>query len=160
TLPPPPGEFTQPRRHRWRYWLGVPVILLLLALVGVYGLFFYWSGRDVRAAMAEAERDLPEGWQLEDIEAHRAQVPDGENAALVEMKLRQIRPRDGLLVRPPPPAGQEGLPEADPRIWFDAFNELSPEVQLDEGTLGGLRASLSKAEPARALARKLAGMTR
>src|SRR5262249_53625624 len=78
TLPHPLGEFPQPRR-RWRLWLGVPLLLLLLLLGGSYGLFIYWSWRGVRGATAEAERDMPEGWQLEDIEAHRAQVPDGEN---------------------------------------------------------------------------------
>ena len=33
--------------------------------------------------MAAAYRDTPEGWKLKDIEAHREQIPDEQNAALV-----------------------------------------------------------------------------
>jgi hypothetical protein len=101
---------------------------------------------------------MPEGWLLESIEAHRAQVPDEENAALLATAIRQFTTPDWPLMRTPPPPGQEGLPETDPRVWVDRFNELSPEVQLDEATLRGLQASLAKVEPARALARKLIGM--
>lgn len=157
TLPHPLAGSAQPRR-RWRLWLGVLLLLLLLIPAVGYGLFLYWSARDVRTATAEAERDLPEGWQLEDIEAHRAQVPDGENSALIVMAIRRLATQDWPMSRTPPEL--EGLPEFDPRVWFDPFNELSPEVQLDDGMLRGLQASLAKVQPARAEARKLVGMSR
>ncbi len=51
---------SQPRRRRWRLWVGIPLILLVLWLAVVYGFFAYWTDRELREAMAEADRDNPE----------------------------------------------------------------------------------------------------
>jgi hypothetical protein len=159
TLPPPPGEFPQSRR-RWRLWLGVPVLLFLLALGAIYGFFLYRVGRDVREAMAEADRDLPGGWQLEALDAHRAEVPDEENAALVTMKVASLLPANWPNSPRPLPREQEDGEENDFRSWTEKFGEIPPEAQLDAKMLRALRESLKQAEAARAEARKLIGMTR
>ena len=44
----------------------------------------YQSNRNLREAMTAAAQDDPH-WQLNDIEAHRAKVPDAENSAMVIM---------------------------------------------------------------------------
>jgi hypothetical protein len=150
------------RFRRWRLWLGVPLLLFVVWLVIVCGFFVYWTDRDLREAMAAAELDSPNGWQLEDIEARREQVPDDENAALVVMKIKSLLPpnwpRD---VTPSVPAALPGAGvNGPPRIWDDNFSSLSPQVQLNAEMLQGLRASLARVEPARAEARRLIGMMR
>src|SRR5262245_31112242 len=131
TLPPPFGELPQPRRRRWQVLWGVPLLLLFLILAAFYAVFFIRSGQDVREAENEAARDLPQGWELEDIEAQRAQVPDSENAALVAMKLRTLLPKnwpESTILRQQPEAGTGD----DSRTWLDQFYELPPQIQLDD----------------------------
>jgi hypothetical protein len=148
-----PDILPKPRRRRRLLWVGVPLVLFVLWLAGMYAFFAYWMDRELRAAMAAADRDSPGGWKLEDIEAHREQVPDEENAALVVMKVKSLLPAAWPMEVKP------SKPEPGP-TWDMRLYELPPEVQLDAALLCSLRESLARVEPARAEARKLIGMTR
>lgn len=150
------------RSRRWRIWLGVPFLLFLLWVAGAYFFFVYWTDRDLREAMAAANRDSPNGWRLADIEAQREQMPDKENAALVVLRIKSLLPanwpRDVSPPVPAPPAGAGAF--VPPPPWDERFAGLSPEVQLDADLLDGLRQSLGRVELARAESRKLIDMTR
>jgi hypothetical protein len=152
-------------RRRWRFWLGVSLLLFVLCLVVLYGFFIYWTNRDLREAMAEADRDSPGGWQLDDIDAHREQIPDDENAALVVLNVKSLLPAGWpikmVATEPAQPedGNATGAP-ATPRDWEKELSELPPEVQLDEDLLQDLRETLGRAQAARAEAHKLVGMTR
>ena len=87
-----PGVPPQPRCRRWRIWAGVLVLFVLVWLAIIIGFFVYSTDRDLRAAMAVADRDSPRGWLLEDIEAQREQIPDEENAALVVARVKSFLP--------------------------------------------------------------------
>jgi hypothetical protein len=129
--------------------LGVVLLLFMLWLAVMYGLFAYWADRELREAIAEADHESPSGWQLADIDARREQVPDEENAAFVVMKVKSLLPANWAIQTNSTNAGTQ-------QSWL----ELSPEVQLDQDMVAGLRTSLAQVEPARAEARKLIGMTR
>jgi hypothetical protein len=152
-------------RRRWRFWLGVSLLLLVLWLVILYGFFVYWTNRDLREAMAEADRESPGGWQLDDIEAHREQIPDDENAALVVMNVKSLLPASWPIkvVAPEPAQPEDGDATgalATPRDWEKELYELPSEIQLDADLLQDLRESLARAQAARAEAHKLIGMAR
>jgi hypothetical protein len=155
----------QPRRRRWRFWVGISLVLVILLLAAFYGFIIYESDLDLSEAMAEADRDCPAGWQLDALEAHREEIPDEENAALVVMKVKSLLPANWPMQLAPAdlaePEDDEDVP-ADERgaAWLQKLHDLSPKVQLSASLLRRLRASLAQAEPARAEARKLIGMTR
>jgi hypothetical protein len=143
--------------------VGIVLLVVVGALATLYGLVLYEWDRDLREAMGEADRDCPGGWQLEALEAHREQVPDEENAALVVMKVSSLLPPSW----PPqlsPNTGDEDNDEipADERgaAWMPKLFNLPSEVQLSASMQRIARASLAKVEPARTEARKLIGMTR
>jgi hypothetical protein len=149
-------------RTRRRRLLGCGVVLLVLfaACGGLYGYFIFRTGRDVREAEAEADRLEPDGWRLEEIEAHRKLIPDEDNAALVVMAMKAKLPNPWPPPRPQPavPADDDAimLPAAGKQVFVeDEFSQLPPEVQLNEALLGDLRDALEKAKDALVVARKL-----
>jgi hypothetical protein len=146
----PPEVPPQPRR--WRRWLGILFGLFLLWLLAGYGYFVLVTDRDLAEAMAEADRESTGGWQLEDVEARREQVPDAENAALIVLKVKKLLPE------PWPADPEDAANSVQP--WIEQFRNLPPEVQLPAAQLRWVRANLAQVEPARAEARKLIGMTR
>jgi hypothetical protein len=144
-------ENAKPQRRHWRIWIGVASLLFVVWLAVMYGFFAYWMDRELREAMAEADRESPSGWQLEDIAAQREDVPDKENAAIVVLKVKSLLPGNWLA------PGTNSGPE---QILEQRLPAISPQVQLDDDLRDILRTSLSKVEPARAEARKLIGMKR
>lgn len=142
-----------PRRRRRRLWVGVAVLLFVVWLGIMYGFFVYWTGRELREVVAATDRENPEGWELEDIEAHREQIPDEENAALVVLHVKSLLPAGW-------PLKTGGADASAETSWTLRFGSLPPEVVLDPDLLQSLRSSLAELEPARAEAHKLIGMTR
>jgi hypothetical protein len=65
-----------PSPRRWRRWVGALLVLILAWAVGFYAYYRYVSDRDLREAIAEADRQEPNGWRMDDIEAQRRVVPD------------------------------------------------------------------------------------
>lgn len=153
--PNPPESAT---RGRGRFWLTILLSLFFLWLAALYGLFRYRAGQDLREAMAEAARTDP-GWQLDDIDAARAVVPDEENAALVALKVKALLPANW----PTPRNAAVTAPSSDtgpPRTWDEQLHEMPPPVPFDETVYQSLRTSLEAVEPARREARRLVGLTR
>src|SRR5436305_4935042 len=121
-----------PRRRRLRWWMGIPVALVLL-LAGLYGFILYETDLDLREAMAEADRDCPGGWQIEDLEAGREEIPDEENAALVAMKVKSLLPENWpmppLSFDPAEAEDRENTPEDElGSAWFVKLYYLPPQV--------------------------------
>jgi hypothetical protein len=149
---PPP-----PKRRRRLLGCGLVLLVLLAACGGFYGYLLHKFDADLADAVAEADRQDPDGWRLDDIEAHRKVLPDEENAALVVQKVKNNMPAKWPLPRPAPAGG--AAPVAAQAVTVeDDLGNLPPEVQLDDALLRDLRADLNAAEPARAEARKLAGL--
>jgi hypothetical protein len=159
TLEQHPGVAPRVRR-RWGFWVGIALLLFVLWLVVLYGFFIYWTDGDLREAMAEAERDSPQGWQLDDLEAHREEIPDKDNAALVVLRANSLLPTSWPIKIVPPAAAQAEQSDDTSRDWAKDLYEAPPEVQLDADLLHDLRESLARAQSARDEAHKLIGMTR
>jgi hypothetical protein len=145
---------SQPRR-RWPLWVGLLLMLAIVSLTAVYYCFVFVADRDVRQAMAEADASSPGGWQIQEILAQRAQIPDDENAALFALKVQELLPAVW------PPTASDGISNpAGNKLVSVEIGELAPEVQLPADLAKSLRALLDQVEPARAEARRLIGMTR
>ncbi len=131
---PSPESSSAPPRRRWRRWVGVLFLLILAWGVGFYAYYRHVSDRDLREAIAEADRLEPNGWRMEDIESQRRVVPDEENAALVVLKVKALTPPSWP---PTTPGGSPGNAIVTPAVPLDLWarlGELPPEVQLDPAT--------------------------
>jgi hypothetical protein len=125
-------------RRRWRLLLFVLVPLVLL--VAAYGYLLVIGDRRVRDALAETDR-LDPGWRLEDIEAARDVIPDGENSVLTVLAAKGKMPgRFPEWDMPPPstaavpeelpPPAAEDLPPAE-GLPPPAVAELPPGERDD-----------------------------
>jgi hypothetical protein len=137
-----PGRAKRHRRRWWRWPLRVFLLLLVGATLRVW--FYAHRHREavagVREAVAELDRTEP-GWRLQDIEAARAAIPDAENSALVVSAVHQLVPRDWT-----------------PRELAVRFEDVSPEVRLDDDTNDWLRDELCQTQDALLEARKLSDL--
>jgi hypothetical protein len=128
-------------------WIGS-----LLLIVAVAGLVVRWkieeSGarKDLDAIIAELDESDPY-WRIEDIEAHRRDVPDAENTALV---IAQIDA--GMRT------GNRGMAATSQKSPAERASETQPDVQIDPAIQAGLRAELNRLAPEVKLALSLAGM--
>jgi hypothetical protein len=162
-----------PKRRRRLLWLGMILLLLFVGCGGFYGFLLFTTNGDVKQAMAEADRLEPDGWRIEELDAHRTELRDEDNAALVVRAARAKLPgnwsplRTGLAQADPVAEADDGAPALMKEeialsaplpysVYVDAdLGNVPPEVQLDEGLLRDLRAGLKAAEPALVEARKL-----
>ncbi len=125
-----------PPRRRLRF---VKYVLLLFALGAAgFGFLLWRADRDLREAMAEADR-LDPHWRLADLEAARAAIPDDENGALVVLKARSLLPA----AWPPILTLPEPLPSLDERLFA-----LPPQDQMTPEMTQELSAELAKVAPA------------
>jgi hypothetical protein len=149
-----PPAHTRKRHH----WLPVLLLLPLLLLAGVY---FYLTGnadRQLREAVAEADRSDPH-WRLEDIEANRAAVPEGQNAAEWVRAAKRGLPGNWRPAWEVPLYGKAAPGAEEKRVALEQrFRQLEPQRQLDGEELAALRAELKKVAPALPSARKLADL--
>jgi hypothetical protein len=140
TSPTPP----QPSRRGRRPRLWGVVLLALLLLLG-WTLFYYLiDDHGLARVVAEADR-LDPGWQLEDLEAARATVPDEENSARLVLTAASLLPI-------PWPARPSRL---DDLGMDNRLRELSPEVQLDSEQIRYIQAALAQGNAALGPARQL-----
>jgi hypothetical protein len=81
--------FLRRRSRRWALYFVVAVVGCLTVVVGRW----YWHRHQVSAAaqqsMEELNRDDP-GWRLADLEAARAVLPDGDNAAVCVREAHEL----------------------------------------------------------------------
>jgi hypothetical protein len=136
-----------PPRRSWLRLLIVGAGLFLAALVGGYLYLDYAREREIRAAMAEADR-LDPGWRFEDMEGARAPVPDVENGALLVRAAHAKMPGGWLSVTP------GGGPSLEDRL------AEQPSLRPDEADLNELRAKMEKVAAALDVARGLADRPR
>jgi hypothetical protein len=166
---PAPPPAAPSRRLRW----GCLAVLLVLftACGGFYALLLHKFNTDLDAAVAEIDRQEPDGWRIDEIEAHRKAVPDEENAALVIQALKSKLPANWPPPRKAPPDEDGAAPPPAPpgafvstigsQEWvMGAVSDLPPPVQLDAALLRDLRADLKAAAAGGALdeAHKLPGL--
>jgi ABC-type transport system involved in multi-copper enzyme maturation permease subunit len=140
-------EEAVPLRTRLRPWLRLAVrtvlVLLPLGLVlGEYVHLHHTADRDLRDALAEADR-LDPGWRLAELEARREMVPAEENSALQVLKAHEMLQRAGEWWK------------NDPDL---AFDKLTPERELNAKQTAALHEGLTKAGAALLEARRLAEM--
>jgi hypothetical protein len=98
----------------------------------------YWSRTAVARAIAEADR-LDPGWRMEAIEARRAVVPDGRNAAKNALAVRSLVAPSWLMA--------PGRP---------ALEDLPSPLRLNEVQARSLRMTLEEVRPALAVVREMA----
>ncbi|HEV2947227.1 MAG TPA: hypothetical protein VGX70_07610 [Gemmataceae bacterium] len=140
---------TRPRRRlsRLLFW-GVLIASPFLFLLAWQGYEWYLD-RDLRAAIAEADR-LDPGWRLAELEAARAEIPDSDNAALQVSAARKLLP-----------AGWFSPPPASPSTQLeDDLDQLPPVQRLDESQSKQIDAELVKATTALPAARRVTDMPR
>ncbi len=120
-------------RGHWRRWLIRVVLGVVLAVGLAYAYSLYTGEKDLREAIAEADH-LDPGWQFEDLEAQRAQVPDAENAARCVVRVHQLMPQLGA-----DEELQRRLADVEPQQQLTeplvALYALGPDRRDDGGTL-------------------------
>ncbi len=143
----PPFLPPKPRRRRRLFWVGVPLVLLGAAAVGLYFSFDHQADLAIRDAIAETDRLEPNGWRLGDIEQQRrATKPnDKENAAIAVRDVQALMPT----LWPPQSAasGGSGRPIAGMPAQAASLNDriaLPLEVQMDATLTAEIRAELAK----------------
>jgi hypothetical protein len=130
----------------WKRRLIYAGCLVLLIIAGLVGWYFYTSfisNKELRNAIAEADR-LDPGWRLEELEAKRAVIPPAENAAEQVLAIRAMMPQPWLpesltKVPPPKPVRSNELP---PVSLEQAIYDLPPEMQMSPEQTRELRAAL------------------
>jgi hypothetical protein len=121
-----------PRRSRLR-WILLGVVVVIAAIVGVCAYVIHEQDRELREAIAEADR-LDPGWRFENLQGGRSQVPDTENGALLVLAAARNIPPRWLA----PPAGEMTL---EMRLAAAPPSQRPIEADLKE-----LREELAKAE--------------
>jgi hypothetical protein len=135
------------------------VFLVVLIIAGLTGRYFYktlLSDKDLRDAIAEADR-LDPGWRLEELEAKRASITAAENAAEHVLAIKASMPR------PWPPDSMSKLPEPkpirpgdeEPMSLEGKIFELAPDLQLNANQTQELRAAMEMVKGPLAKARTL-----
>jgi ABC-type transport system involved in multi-copper enzyme maturation permease subunit len=134
-------EYVFPRSRRPKRTLSrVLLVLPLLLMLGWYGIRYLVDERELQMAIADADR-LDPGWRLEELEAKREIIPDGQNSGLLTQEVKRRLRADW--------ENQE---------TYLLVENLPPEKQLNQQQIAALMQDLKVAEPALVLARRLAGM--
>ncbi len=80
------------RRRRWPWFVGIPLLLILVA-AGIIGAYVgRLVDRRLAAAIAAADQDDP-NWRLADLLAHREAVPESLNSAARDRRDTRADPR-------------------------------------------------------------------
>jgi hypothetical protein len=128
---------------RWLYRIGLTVLIVVLSGAGVYLYNRQQNLKRLEEAIERLDQEEP-GWQLEQIEAARAQVPDAANGAHCVLAARKTLPRgwkgtddDGFLVQLPANVrlGEElaTLLEKDWRAGKEARTEALRVIERETG---------------------------
>jgi len=137
-----------PPRRRWLPRLLAGGVLVVALLLGLWAYVDYAWDRDLREAVAEADR-LDPGWRFDDLEKARPSVPDAENGATLVLAARTGMPAKWLATAPGAPPG-----------LGDRLADLPPPRRPDAADLKELRVELDKVAKAVDTARGLAGRPR
>jgi hypothetical protein len=136
-----PGTNPTARRVSWRRPIAIATVLIAMALAGgTYYSLFDKSNRELREAIAEADR-LDPGWRFEDLESARALVPPQENSASHILAARLL------------------IPGTFSRSVLDA-EQPAPTAKLSKKEREDLAAELGQVTEALREVRKVVGMPR
>ncbi len=151
-------EMPRNRRVLWP-WLAIVPTLIALAAAFITGAAMarLVAGSSARAVEA-ADRDDP-NWRWDDLLAHRQQVPDAENSALVMDEVLSMLPA-GWMRTTKPLADEEGTQLGQVKELFRQLEATPANVRLSESAAESFRVELATYEEAVRLARTLAGYRR
>jgi hypothetical protein len=127
----------KPVRRRWGRYAGATVGLLVVGTVLSWGAMQAWRRHQAQHVLDEAIAVVDrsgQGWRLEDLEAVRKVVPEGENPALVVLEVRDLMPKE----------------------WQPALPSPRPQCQLRPEQVEELKSELQSLAPALAKAKGLA----
>jgi hypothetical protein len=113
---------------------------------------------EMAAATRAADRDDP-NWRWNDLLAHRMQVPDAENAALVVDEVLSLLPK-GWMGNYKPLPGNDGKRFGEVMEHFRALEATPANVRLNDTIAESFRLELAAHEEAIPIARSLAGYER
>ena len=141
------------RRRLWPWFVGVPLLLILVAasIIGAY--VGRLVDRRLAAAIAAADQDDP-NWRLDDLLAHREAVPDALNSAPVIDEILALIP-DGW---PQSPTANRGVPDPARAQFvkqFDSLHDTPTNLRISESLEKLLRVELKEHDRAVDLARSL-----
>jgi hypothetical protein len=152
----------RPRRRRWPWRVGVPVLLVLAAPFGVGVYLGRMVDRRLTDAIAVADGDNP-SWRLDDLMANRDPVPDVENSALVVAEVCSLLPK----YWPPDPESLLGEPKLSPTEVMEGYEldsgrsrATADNLRLDDAAAGTLRGELEAHAEAVKIARTVADYRR
>ncbi len=151
---PPKTTRSPNRRKRILFIAGI----LLLACLVVSGLSYVWlEDHSLHRAREEADQ-LDPGWQLEELIARRATIPDEQNSALAIRAARAALPASWPMWDAAPQNNKLSIQEAEAIQKLVSRQDLC--VLWDERSLKILRDEVARAEPALAEVRKVLNLPR
>jgi type II secretory pathway pseudopilin PulG len=144
------------RRRKWPF-VVLGIVFLALVIAGVLLVADAMIGgrdsRELQALIEELDQSDP-GWRFEDLQAHRAILPNDQNSTL------QVQAAARQLPQPWPTPRPRQDPNGRPPTIADILANVPQPVQLTGEQSRELDEELEKAAPALALARELAAMPR
>ena len=147
---------------RWPWFASAAIVIaiLIVSLVGFESGAIMGRSVDARlvAAIAAAEQD-DSNWRLEDLMAHREQVPDEENSALVMDEVLALLPR-GWLAGTEVSSGEQGTRLGHVMEDFKHLEATPENTRLSDVVADSLRGELKTLAEAVKLARTLDGYRR
>jgi hypothetical protein len=146
------------RRRLWPWLIGVPLLLLLVGVTLTTVYVSSGSSRRLADAMSVADRDDPY-WRLDDLMAHREQIPDAENSALVLAKAFERLPANwpsGTATGP----GVSTTASAGISGAYERLDATDGNLRLDDDDVSVLRGELKVLEQPLAIARTVAEFRR
>src|SRR6266851_4239727 len=132
----------------WKRRLIFAAVFVVLIAAGLIGWHFYTSfisDKELRDAIAEADR-LDPGWRLEELEAKRAVIPAAENSAEQVLVINALLPHSWPpeSMRKPPDAKLRNPDEEPVVFWEEAIYLLPPELQMSSEHTRELRAAMER----------------
>ncbi len=152
------ADSKQRTRRRWPWFIGGAVLLVLTAAL----VFGSYAGRAVdrrlAAAIAAADQDDP-NWRLDDMLAHREEVPADRNSSPVLDEVVALLPVGWPMSRTAISDGRSPDSE-DPIGAFIELEDIPTNVRLSDSSTETLRSELKNHNKAALLARTLANYPR
>ncbi|MBI3410697.1 MAG: hypothetical protein HY040_20360 [Planctomycetes bacterium] len=131
------------RKRRWFIRISVAVVLLAVLAFGIGAFVSFLADADLTDIYARLDRDDP-NWRLEDLEAHRREVPLEDNSALQAKVVTAALGRQRV--------GSQFL------IFAKLFDNLPPQAQLNIQQLNFLKERMQTLNKAVVEASKLKDM--
>lgn len=154
-VPPAPPHVS--RSRQWLKRLAASLLLVLLALGGLYLLESHWADQQLQEAIAATER-LDPSWRWDELQAARPKVPAGQNSADQLQAARNLLPGTWPPVPPAPPV--QGSVAAPPPQTLDQVLAGLPANGLLEAEFAvTLCQELDRVAPAVVAARRLSELT-